>query len=85
MMSWKTHLALGKSEITQKVSPKILTEWPREFFEDFNYGFDYSSGALEIKTKEILTEIPGNLVDAKCNDTLPQFDAIPSEFDEVPS
>jgi len=40
---------------------------------------------LEIETKGILTKIPGNLVDAKCNDTLPRLDAIPSEFDEVPS
>ena len=42
-------------------------------------------GGLEIKTKEILAELPRNLVDAKCNDTLPRFDAILGEFDEVPS
>ena len=50
-----------------------------------NYGFYFLQGGLEIKTKEILIEIPGNIVDSKCNNTLPQFDTIPSKFDEVSS
>ena len=57
----------------------------QRIFEGFDQRFNYTSGGLEIKTKEILTEIPANLIDAKCNDTLPLFDAIPSKFDEVPS
>ena len=39
---------------------------------------------LEIKTREIKIEISGNLVDSKRNDTVPQFDAIPSKFYEAP-
>ena len=40
---------------------------------------------LEIKTREIKTEIFGNIVDSKHNETIPHFDAIPSKLYEVPS
>ena len=85
MTSWKNHLVLGEGEITQKGFTKNGNRMTQRIFEGFNQGFNYTSGDLEIKTKEILTKIPGNLVDAKCNDTLPRFDAIPSEFATAPS
>ena len=66
MKFWYTHLALRESEITYKgftKNPNIKTQ--RIFLKVLIRVFTYTPDGLEIKTKEILTKIHVNLVDAK--------------------